>query len=275
MNKKIGRIAILGCGWLGLPLAAKLASAGYAVNGSTRSEEKLRSIQLLGIEPFKISVDEHIEGEELAAFFDVDLLIINFPPGRRHPDVETRHPKQVRSIVEAAQAQKVPRIIFTSSTGVYGNEAQYAIESTPLAPVRASGKALVRAEQYLQSIENVEVTILRLAGLFGGSRNPARFMAGKENLTNGAAPVNLVHLDDVLACIEQVIEQEAFGQVFNVCADAHPSRKAFYTKQAQLQGLKPATFIDEADSQNKIVVNDKIKQALGVDFEKSNQFLRI
>ena len=34
------KVAILGCGWLGLPLAIKLLKSGYHVNGSTTSEKR-------------------------------------------------------------------------------------------------------------------------------------------------------------------------------------------------------------------------------------------
>ena len=34
-------ITILGCGWLGLPLAQTLVKEGYSVKGSTTTEDKL------------------------------------------------------------------------------------------------------------------------------------------------------------------------------------------------------------------------------------------
>ena len=39
------RISILGCGWLGLPLAVELISKGYKVNGSTTSMTKVRELE--------------------------------------------------------------------------------------------------------------------------------------------------------------------------------------------------------------------------------------
>ena len=38
-------ISIMGCGWLGLPLAAQLVKAGYNVKGSTTTPEKLEVLQ--------------------------------------------------------------------------------------------------------------------------------------------------------------------------------------------------------------------------------------
>ena len=35
------QISILGCGWLGLPLAQQLVHEGYQIHGATTSEKKL------------------------------------------------------------------------------------------------------------------------------------------------------------------------------------------------------------------------------------------
>ncbi|MEO0901041.1 MAG: NAD(P)-binding domain-containing protein, partial [Bacteroidota bacterium] len=61
MNKSIG---VLGCGWLGFPLAQKLVEQGYEVHGSTTSPEKLNLLQSKGIEPYRIALQaDKITGE--------------------------------------------------------------------------------------------------------------------------------------------------------------------------------------------------------------------
>ena len=56
MNKKI---SILGCGWLGLPLAKSLLSKSYEVKGSTTSESKIDLLKNAGISPFQIQLEEN------------------------------------------------------------------------------------------------------------------------------------------------------------------------------------------------------------------------
>ena len=46
------KISILGCGWLGFPLAKKLIEIGFEVKGSTTSENKLALLKSNNIEPF-------------------------------------------------------------------------------------------------------------------------------------------------------------------------------------------------------------------------------
>jgi len=61
--------------------------------------------------------------------------------------------------------------------------------------------ALYRSEQLFHENTNFQTTVIRLAGLIGPGRNPARFFAGKTNIPNGNAPVNLIHLDDCIGFI--------------------------------------------------------------------------
>ena len=44
------QVSILGCGWLGLPLAKSLIEKGFSVNGSTTSVEKIPILESLGIQ---------------------------------------------------------------------------------------------------------------------------------------------------------------------------------------------------------------------------------
>ena len=77
-------IAILGCGWLGLPLAKSLLNDGCQVHGSTTSEEKLTDLQTAGIHPFLLSLSENeIKGDVEGFLWDIDVLVINVPPKLR------------------------------------------------------------------------------------------------------------------------------------------------------------------------------------------------
>ena len=124
---------------------------------------------------------------------------------------------------------------------------------------------MLAAEEVLR--EHTNVTILRLAGLYGYGRQPGRRMAGKE-VTGGDAPVNLVHRDDVVAVITKVIEENISG-IFNVCADLHPSRREVYTAQAERLGFEPPHFIEPHEADHKVVSSEKLK-GLGYTFWHEN-----
>ena len=78
------KISILGCGWLGLPLAEKLIETGYEVKGSTTSENKLDILQSHKIEPFLVTLSEDKITGTISEFLnESEILIIDIPPGLR------------------------------------------------------------------------------------------------------------------------------------------------------------------------------------------------
>ncbi|MEM9921096.1 MAG: NAD(P)H-binding protein [Bacteroidota bacterium] len=262
---KMGTISILGAGWLGLPLGAALVRRGFAVKGSTTREEKRPLLEKEGLQAFLIRVEEELlMSPANEDFFRSDVLFINIPPGRRRPDVADAFPRQLKSIVDQAIGKGVQKIIFVSSTSVYASEGQMAREEDELAPETASGIALKRSEEYLQQ-QKVDWVILRLAGLVGGDRKAGRFFAGRKDIAGGLSPVNMVHRDDCIAVISQILLQQKWGQIFNVCADEHPSRSDFYTAQAHKQGFELPTFTANYKS-HKIVSNEKVKRELQYTF---------
>ena len=260
------QISILGCGWLGFPLAKFLLSKGYSVKGSTTNASKLELLKEAKIIPFQIKVGDTLEGENIHAFFQSDILILNIPPGRRKANVVKLHPKQIQLICNAAQKGSIQKILFISSTGVFANENQIITETDLPNPTRDSGKALVKAEAIIKDLKNIESTILRMSGLVGADRKAGRFLAGKKNIPNGGASVNMVHLEDCIQVIYEVLRQEKWNEIFHVSADEHPSRKDFYTNQAIQQGFETPHFAEETSTTFKIISNEKLKRILSYQF---------
>jgi UDP-N-acetyl-D-mannosaminuronate dehydrogenase len=86
LNNTIG---IIGCGWLGLPLAKSLLKNSFTVKGSTTSEEKLAILAQEGIEPYKVILSETEIEVNIEAFLkNVITLIINVPPKLRGTNTE-------------------------------------------------------------------------------------------------------------------------------------------------------------------------------------------
>jgi len=78
------QISILGCGWLGLPLAKALLENGFLVKGSTTSVGKLSVLKNLGIQAFQIELSEtKIQGEVDSFLENSKILIIDVPPKLR------------------------------------------------------------------------------------------------------------------------------------------------------------------------------------------------
>ena len=265
-------ISILGCGWLGLPLGRHLVERGYHVKGSTTTPRKLEAIREAGIEPYHIELTPTLVGDDGEDFFAADLLFLNVPPPRGHDDLRTYHLRQIDAVCDAAMRSSIAWVIFASSTGVYPRVDRVVTEEdAPRDPVeaegamRASGPVLLDAEQRLQTASEFDTTVVRFAGLYGGDRHPGRFLAGRTRVTGGDAPVNLIHRDDCIGIVSAIIAQGGRGDVFNACADRHPTRRELYTAAARQLGVEPPTF--EPGGANKRVSNEKLKRRIGYVFE--------
>lgn len=267
---KLRRISVLGCGWLGLPLAEAFVRQGHAVHGSTTSAEKSAQLAAVGIQPHRLVLSDEVEGDELDAFFLCDVLVFCVPPSgseAAYPDVAS----VVRRVAEAAGTGWV---LMTSSTSVYPDLDGIVTESDAGAhegvALRRNGAAVLAAERVFYGAKAFDTTVLRLAGLYGYGRHPGRYFAGKQGLAGGEAPVNLVHRDDVIGAVSAVLEHEARGMTFNVCADHHPTRRRIYSDYARQGGLEPPVFDGPEAEGYKIVSNHRIKEKLDYTFAYSD-----
>lgn len=265
------KIAVLGTGWLGLPLAQALVAGGHQVLGSSRSPERRHRLSESGITSYALELDPELSGPGLSSFFQSELLILTVPPGRRREQVVDFYQKAVQNVIAAARSGTVRHLIFTSSTGVYGQATGRVTEDRVPEPTRDSSRAVLAAERTLQAAADLDVTILRLAGLVGPDRHPGRWLAGKQDLSQGDAPVNLVHQYDVIAAILAVIEQEAWGKVYNICAAYHPTRADFYRHAARQLGLEAPSF-QPGGTESKRIDSSRIRRGLNLSFRYDDPY---
>jgi nucleoside-diphosphate-sugar epimerase len=263
------KIAILGAGWLGEPLAHQLQQAGHQVRVSTTTEAKAQRLKHDGLDARVLRVVPTGLNGDVEGFFTANILVLSLPPGgRRDPAVETNYPAKVAHIISAAKAGGIRQVLFTSSTGIYGDQEGKISEESPLQPITNSGKALVLVEQQLKEAYADQLTILRLAGLAGPDRHPGRWFAGKENVAGGNQYINLVHQADVLAMMQAVMAQNTWGHTLNVCSDQHPTKSEFYPLAAKQLGLKPPTFeqVKENSPHGKYIENSSAKTLLDFSY---------
>jgi len=256
-------ISILGCGWYGLALAKALVSEGLHIKGSTTSPGKLRTIAAEGIEPYLVNFAAGSENYD-ARFFNCDILLIAIPP-RARSGGGAGFIDKIENIIAAIKQHDIKKVIFISSTAVYADLNQEVDEHTNPQPNTEAGKVLFAAENLFRAETTFKTTIVRFAGLMGPGRNPGRFFAGKKNIPNGNAPVNLIHLDDCIGLTKAIIYNDAFGYLFNGCATDHPIKSAFYTQAAINSGLDQPEFIDEL-KEWKIVGSVNAEAILGYQF---------
>lgn len=273
------KISILGCGWLGLPLAKSLLSKGYKVKGSTTSESKLELLKNAGILPFQIQLEENqIIGNMEDFLKETDVLVIDIPPGLRKEissSNEMTFVNKVKTLIPFIEKSGVQKVIFVSSTSVYGDNFPIVeiTEETQPNPDTESGKQLVISETLLQSNPHFKTTVIRFGGLLDDDRHPVKFLAGRTNVENPEAPVNMIQREDCIGIIEKSLnfardDNWEWNQTFNAVAPQHPTRKDYYHKKAQIQNLPLPIFAENSESKGKIISSKKVETILGYSFQK-------
>ena len=235
-------IVVAGAGWLGRPLALALKMNHNHVTVLSRSDEQsaffnaqhisLIKLDYLDIEHSKINSEPN------------KILIICIPPVAHYS-----------SIINGLISTLAPsHIIFSSATSVYSQTTGEVTEESSL-----GGNPVLEEAEAVIINSGIPYCILRYGGLINEHRNPATHFSGKFNIPNGGAPVNLIHREDIIELIAQVIEKNATG-VFNVVYPSHPTRKEYYEKQCIQRGLLACGFTE--DGTGKIVNGSKISTLL-------------
>ena len=278
------KISILGIGWLGFPLAKKLIEIGYDVNGSTTSESKIEVLKTNNIQPFQIELSEdEINGNIEEFLADSETLIINIPPKLRSNPKEN-FVEKIKHLITQIEKSTVKKVLFVSSTSVYPDVFPIVEidENSVPNPDSESGKQLLQTEKLLLSNNNFQTTILRFGGLIGEDRHPIKFLAGKSNVENPDAPINLIHQEDCIGIIIEMLNQVQHDKglrqaqsdnslknnVFNVVAPQHPTRKVYYIQKAIENNLSLPEFDNSKESVGKWISSKKIEEILKYKFNK-------
>ena len=259
-------VSILGCGWYGRALAAKLVSSGIPVKGSATSPERAEQLAQAGIKSYVIKLDEN-ESIYDVDFFKCDIIVIAIPPSFKKNQGKQYLPK-IKNIIKAIVDHKVTKVIYISSTGVYADCNREVTENDLAQPDSESGQILRRAEELFLNENVFRTSIVRFGGLVGPGRNPARFFLNKTDIPNGLAPVNLIHQIDCVGVTCAIIERDRFGFIFNACAPDHPAKGDFYRKMARQNNIPSPIFLNELKYWkivNSVNINSKLDYSFIID----------
>ncbi|MDF1588729.1 MAG: NAD(P)H-binding protein [Gammaproteobacteria bacterium] len=245
---------MLGSGWLGKPLAQHFANSGFIVSLSTRSPNKIESLASDNITSYLVDID-NITADS-ADFLNSDTLIIA---------ITSKNIKAYQNLIAYIERAPIKYLIFISSSSVYKTTNDIVTEQSN---DENAESVLLQIETLFRANPNFTTTILRLSGLVGYSRHPGNFFANGKLVQHADAPVNLIHQDDCIGIIDAIINQDEWGEVFNACADTHPTKRLFYSHARALLGsaAPSLSFADTNELEFKIVSNNKVKQQLNYQF---------
>lgn len=247
-------ISILGCGWLGMPLATKLINDEFVIKGSTTSLSKIERLKLEGIIPYIVNL-KNIENN-ISDFLSSEILVISIP---------SKNIDDFKNLIQQIEVSRVKKILFISSTSVYANSKELVTEETIVKVIPLS-----IIEKLFRENASFKSTIIRFGGLFGYNRKPGNFISESNEIENPEGYVNLIHRDDCIQIIEQIIKKNIWNETFNACTDSHPTRREFYLKETKKVGQKAPTFNENSLNEYKIVSNTKLKTMLNFRFKYPN-----
>ncbi len=254
------KVAILGCGWLGLPLAKQLLKSGYYINGSTTSLEKEKTLIDTGINSFVLDLDNL--NNDLNTFLNVDELIITIPPRLKN------HHETIKNLITKIESSSIKRVIYTSSISVYGNTTGVITEETETNPTRDSVIQITETEQFLLNNTKFNTNIIRLGGLIGPNRHPAYHLSGKI-VKLPSELINLVHLEDCIAVIEQLLKTNTTNEIYNLVNPYHPNKGSYYTSCCEYLKLPLPILNDNTDSNLRKISSEKIISLLIYEFKNN------
>ncbi|MGZ3439758.1 MAG: SDR family oxidoreductase [Polyangia bacterium] len=268
---------IVGCGDVGLRVA-RLVASRWRVLALTSSPGRIDALRAAGIRPLRGDLDDPASLARLAGLADA---VLHLAPPAPSGASDRRSAHLVRAL---ARSQRLRRIVYASTTGVYGDRGGAPTsETAPVRPATERARRRVDAEDRLRRFgraRSAVVTVLRVPGIYALDRaggDPRERVARGTPVLVAADDVYTghIHADDLArACVaalhrgrpQRVVNvvddsELRMGDYFDLVADrfglARPPRLSRGDAAAQLSSLQ-MSFLTES----RRLVNTRLKREL-------------
>jgi len=205
-------VLIVGCGFVGLPLARDFASSGWETHATTASEASMAKLHQEQFRIYALDITDE-NGFQKLARRNFDVVIHCASSGRgAASDYEAVFLTGTRNLMGNL---KCGNFIFSSSTSVYAQtDGSWVDETSPANPSRATGQFLRATEDLVLSAGG---TVARLAGLYGPGRCvPLQKLLDDTAIIqgNGDHFMNTLHQSDAATALRFLAETKSSG-LFN------------------------------------------------------------
>lgn len=261
------RWLILGCGYTGERLAARLIDEGDEVTVTARRDDRARELAARG---WRAEVVDVVAPDRIAALCSGAVVVDSVPPGAS-PHAE--------GVAAACARGGARRVVVLSTTGVYPRGADGAPidvdEDSPTTEETPRGRARLAIER-AYAASSVESVALRIPAIYGPGRGvEARLRAGTyQVIGDGAAVVSRIHVDDLVTAIVAAGRVAPLARGIYVVADDDPSASGQVADGiAARLGIPapPRVPIDQVSREaaemglsNRRAINTRMKRELGV-----------
>ena len=277
------RVLIVGCGYVGLPLGVEAARQGHQVFGVRRSADAAAQLAAAGLHPLLADITDPAALARLPGPFDWVVNCVSSAGGAAE-EYRRVYLQGTRNLVEWLSAVSPQKLVYTSSTGVYGqNDGSLVKETSPTEPATEAGRILLETEQVLRDAtrqRGCPAVILRVAGIYGPGRGHylRQYLKNEARIEgSGERWLNMIHRDDVVGVILSALRSGKPGETYNAVDDEPVMQAAYFRWLAEElgKGLPPSVpenpeAIRKRGATNKRVSNRKLKMELGYQFKYAN-----
>ena len=252
---------VVGGGNVGARVARVLLNESQTVFATTTRRTHQLTLERMGAQVIPWRWEEGASWEALESL-GCEAWCVTVPPRGGQAQAEAFH----RALQAAARKAGVRRLLWTSSTAVYGGCSKSVMSEGDAGHVqsRHTGVDLLALEAVHRTSEGPEFVAMRLGGLYGQGMHPALSVSRRSPVREVDGDVQWVHLDDAAkACATALMATTLGGATaLNVVAPRVRSRLA----------LLEATFPSDAmpamehGGQHRQVSSDKLMR-LGFTFE--------
>ncbi|MFY0568314.1 SDR family oxidoreductase [Archangium lansingense] len=201
---------LLGCGYTLTRLAREEARQGRSVLAVTRDEQRREELSREGIQV--LSLAEALTSSKGAH------VVVSIPP---EANLDT-------PLSETLARAGPARLVYLSSTGVYGGARGHVDEDTPVDSTSPRARFRFEAEAKYRALGGI---ILRIAGIYGPGRSVLeRIFAGTHRIPQeGGGLISRVYVDDLVEAIRVVLARGEPGATYCV-ADDRPATQTETTE---------------------------------------------
>ena len=272
--------AVIGCGYVGMRVAAKLAKQGHLVYGVRRFISDSAPFESAGIIPLSIDITQP---KQLYRIPDSIRWVVNaVSSSRRGVDAYRKvYLEATQSLILYLHNTRIQRYLHVSSTSVYGQtDGSRVDETSERKPISLTSQILIEAEDLLLRAQQENLfpaIIARASGIYG----PGRGYLFRQYLRNeatmdgdGSRFLNMIHVDDLASALILTLEIGRPGEAYNLTDSLPVTQHEFLSWLAtELDKPLPPFASPKKHKQrkrsitNKRVCNQRLLNELGFHFQ--------
>lgn len=274
MSKKT---LIIGCGDTGKRVINLLEKLKEGIFVTSHQKSSQIELEKLGISVIPADLDNKDDLQNLETT-GANIFYFAPPPSSGVEDV------RMANFIGTLNKKSPPkRIVYISTTGVYGNcRGLWISENADIKPGNDRSKRRLHAESLIQAFcknNSCEFVILRVAGIYCLEKLPLnRIKNGMNILDPKIAPSsNRIHADDLANCCVKAMFSGPSNEFFNI-ADGNPSSISDYFVQiAKTFGLpKPKSISwEKAEKEMSPAMLSYLRESKKIKIEKTLNQLNI